>query len=877
MEQIKSKKFFKNNWQYPLVAFLLPIIIMIGVYLSIGIYWGSERTVLASDAFSQFTNFHASFKNVLSGKQSIFYSWNSALGFNYLSFVSYYLGGLFTPLVLFFDKSQMPDVLYLLTLLKIGFAGLAFWYYSKNTFKISNWAHVMLSIPYALSSFALAHSEIIMWLDTFVFLPLIILGINRIIERKQPTCLFLSYFILFVSNFYMAFMVGVFSFLYYLARLLSAPKKNRQTILPYLITSLSAGIASMIIILPTILDLRSNGEELTKITTLKTEATGFWDLIMKNMVGVFDTTKYGSIPFIYIGLLPLCLCLFYFITKKIALINKLTYAGLFAILIASFYFQPLNLFWHGLHAPNMFLFRYSFVFSFLVIMLAGYGWEKFTKDDLGLLTGTMIVTIAIFTLAKVMTSKNGYTYVTDQSFYLTILFLALYLISIIFYQLKHIGKSKLVILLLLLVSIEATINTSGMLNGVLEDWNYPSRSLYTLPYSSIKKLVDQTKTENKNEFYRLENLDPVSSNDSLNYGYNGVSFFSSIRNRNSSSLLDQLGFRSRGTNLNIRYDNNTLLMDSLIGIKYNISKTVPMKSGYDFVSSANNYSLYKNENALPLGILTDSGVYDLKLLENDNLGSQTVLYNYLSKSTNSYYSLTTPTIVSQANVNIIRSTDNTVTYKEVSENVAKDITWQVHVPAGKQAYLSLFPTNFSQLESSTATITVNGQSKKSQISITGQYYNLGYYDQDTTVTFTASFYGTTEVSFVDPPVVLLDLDAFQTDTNSIKENGVDLKVGKRTASATINTEKSSVLFTTIPYDKGWKAYIDGKQVKVSSFQDAFLTVNIPKGKHVLKLVFLPQGFKIGVICFFAGIITFMLYRFYKPLKIYVRKKFKFKQ
>ena len=128
----------------------------------------------------------------------------------------------------------------------------------------------------------------------------------------------------------------------------------------------------MIMVLPAVLDLRTNGETLSEITTFKTEATAFLDIIMKNMIGVYDTTKYGSIPFIYIGLLPLIFCLFYFVTKEVPLKNKLLFGSLFVLLIASFYITPLNLFWHGMHAPNMFLFRYSFLFSFLVILLAGY-------------------------------------------------------------------------------------------------------------------------------------------------------------------------------------------------------------------------------------------------------------------------------------------------------------------------------------------------------------------------------------------------------------------------------------------------------------------------------------------------------------------------
>ena len=121
-----------------LASFFIPFLIMAIIYLSIGIYPGSSRSVLASDAFSQFSNFHASFNNVLHGKQSLFYTWNASLGLNYLSLISYYLGGLFTPLVFSFNNQNMPDALYFLTLLKIGSAGLSFGSWQNKPLRFLN-------------------------------------------------------------------------------------------------------------------------------------------------------------------------------------------------------------------------------------------------------------------------------------------------------------------------------------------------------------------------------------------------------------------------------------------------------------------------------------------------------------------------------------------------------------------------------------------------------------------------------------------------------------------------------------------------------------------------------------------------------------------
>lgn len=854
------KDFLQKNKRYVLASFFIPVIVMAIIYLTIGIYPGSDRTLLASDAFSQFSNFHASFRNALLGKQSFLYTWNASLGLNYLSLVSYYLGGFFTPLVLLFPNQLMPDALYFLTLIKIGSAGLSFWFYAKHTFKIPQGSHVTLAICYALMSFVTAQSELIMWLDAYVYLPLIIWGIDRLMQKGKPKLLFISYFMLFLTSFYLGFMIGVFSVLYFIVQLFRNWKENKKRILPYFITSFLAGGASMIIILPALLDLRANGEELTQITNLKTEATSGFDFFIKNMIGVYDTTKYGSIPFIYIGLLPLVFCIFYFVVKEISWKDKILYASLIALLLASFYFIPLNLFWHGMHAPNMFLFRYAFLLSFTVIMLAGFGWEKLNSANEKRLLFSFVFLIIAFALTYLLVYQT-HDYLEPISLILTLAFLVVYFI--IFYT-KQFTLKQLVMFLLLFATVEMAINTNSMLRGILDEWNYPSRDLYTEPYPAIDELVEQTKEEN-DTFYRLENLDPVSANDSFNYGYSGISMFSSIRNRNTSGYMDMLGFRSRGTSLNIRYPNNTLLMDSLAAVKYNLSEQPVNKYGFSQKATSGGYQLYENQNALPLGFLTDPAIQQVNQYENDNLANQTNLMNQLAGTEETFFQFRPITVTDLNNVTIENQGSHTK-FSEEKGNQAKEVTWTVTVPAHSQAYLSLYPTNFAELENSTATITVNDQQRESQISTNGQYYDLGFYDQAETVEFTASFYGTEDISFQNPQVVTLDTDALQTSINKIQGNGVEMQTGKRNAQAEVTTNSNQTLVTTIPYDGGWHAKIDGKKVPVDSFQDAFVSLEIPEGKHTVELNYLPQGFLPGMGLFIGCTILFVGFDWYYEKK-----------
>ncbi len=143
------------------------------------------------------------------------------------------------------------------------------------------------------------------------------------------------------------------------------------------------------------------------------------------MIGVYDTTKYGAIPFIYIGLLPLAFLFFILSLRKFLGKKKILYGLLVALLIGSFYFVPLNLFWHGMHAPNMFLFRYAFLLSFTVIMLAGFAWEKLNETNERRLFYSFIFLAIAFVFTYLLVCKTR-EYLEPISLILTLSFLTVY-------------------------------------------------------------------------------------------------------------------------------------------------------------------------------------------------------------------------------------------------------------------------------------------------------------------------------------------------------------------------------------------------------------------------------------------------------------------
>ena len=127
-----------------------------------------------------------------------------------------------------------------------------------------------------------------------------------------------------------------------------------------------------------------------------------------------------------------------------------------------------------------------------------------------------------------------------------------------------------------------------------------------------------------------------TGNDSMKFNYNGISQFSSIRNTASSSTLDRLGFKSEGTNLNLRYQNNTLIADSLFGIKYNLSNFDLNKYGFNYIASEKTVRLYQNDYASQLAILTN-GIYTNVDFTVNTLDNQTSLINALAGLNLTYF------------------------------------------------------------------------------------------------------------------------------------------------------------------------------------------------------------------------------------------------
>lgn len=644
-------------------------------------------------------------------------------------------------------------------------------------------------------------------------------------------------------------MTALFLIFWYLCQISWDFKTRKSSVLDFIITSFLAGMASLIMTLPTLFDLQTHGEKLTEVTKFQTESSWYLDLFAKQFIGSFDTTKYGAIPMIFVGLLPFILTILFFTLKSIKFHVKLIYAIFFAFLIVSFYIEALDLFWQGMHTPNMFLHRYAWIFSTLLIYTAAEVLKRLKELKVWNFLVSLFLLVTGF-LATIYL-KSHYSFLTDLNILLTLEFLVVYSLLLLAVIKKFISVNLFAILISLFIIVEISLNALSQIDGIAKEWGFASRSAYSRDIPAMESFS----TYIGSSFTRNERLETQTGNDSMKFNYNGISQFSSVRNRSASSTLDKLGFKSSGTNLNLRYANNSILADSLFGIQYNISDSPIDKYGFKDIYQKDNLTLYENQFSLPIAFASQSVYNDVNFNEH-TLDNQTSFLNQLANVKFDYFS---PIPYDKT-----ENTDDLISVTS-SSNEDAAIQYQIEVPENSQVYLSFTNLHFANDKQKKVNILVNEEKKTFTTDNVFSFFNLGYTKEKKTFNIHVSFPGNSQVSFESPTFYRLDTQTLTEAIQKIKEQPVTVSTSKNKVFATYDVQQDTSIFFTIPYDKGWSAYQDGKKIEMKQTQTGFMKVDVPKGKGTITLSFIPNGFITGAICSFTSLLLFGIYNHRRKL------------
>ena len=81
---------------------------------------------------------------------------------------------------------------------------------------------------------------------------------------------------------------------------------------------------------------------------------------------------------------------------------------------------------------------------------------------------------------------------------------------------------------------------------------------------------------------------------------------------------------------------------------------------------------------------------------------------------------------------------------------------------------------------------------------------------------------------------------------------------KDSLKATINVKEDNLLYTSIPYDKGMKVLVDGKEVEQIKIFDTLIGIELESGEHTIEFKYVPRGLKEGAVMSLIGIGLFII-------------------
>ena len=916
-----------------LVAFLLPFAIMFGVYACLGKHPFGNQSILTLDLQAQYIYYYEAIRRLLTEGGSWLYSWQRTLGGEFMGIVAYYMGSPFNLILLLFPKANVPDAVMFIQLAKVGAMGLNFAIYLRRTRRTGDITTVTFATMYALCAYSVVNLMNPMWLDAMVFLPLLILGVESMIREKKFILYTASLIVIYCSNYYMGYMCSIFTlcyFIYYyflvcdelpqnpgaeegnsLHRLLHS--RGMETLCRFALFTFTAVLASAFMLWCAWYSLNFGKTGFATTDFGFRLRFDFLDLFVKMLPGSYDTIRPNGLPMIYSGLLTLIAMPLYYMSPAISRKKKFLTTGLLAVLLVSFVVNTIDLVWHGFSTPQWLDYRYSYLFSFVAVVMACDAIRTLKAIKLS----GIVMTGAFIGLATLVVQKLNYTFeqgtkskVLDdaQCIALTLILLAAYMIALYFLKKEKCSETSAFVLAVV-VCVEmfagALINIADVEKdvGTVKYGNYVSDSGKTEYYDgyvgSVKRLesIVHAVKDADPSFYRMETtvyrrLGGV--NEQMAVGFNGISHSTSTLNKPLITLFDRFGYAS--TAHWTKYIGGTPISDALLGIKYLITKNQMLDKNiftvvssepeyYEYVVSRNTIYALQNTKALSVAY----GVSPALEAETEGI-LYPPYYNPLEWQNRIVNAMVSG--VSENTPNVLKGLKATTeavncgqsflshSHKYTDENGEEQSATNSYFfidggESGESIFrfcltaeadgdiFAHFPGVLFQGMSTTCGLYVNNYKVSDYFTNeTWVIQNLGNFSKGDEVVVELRFTGgdmyISRASkyyfyYIDYEAMNEAFDLLDTASMFVEDYGNDYLKG------TIDLpEGQELIFTSIPYDEGWRVKIDGEKAEPIKIMGALLAVPSTAGFHEIEFVYRPNCAVYGGILSLIGLALFAL-------------------
>ncbi len=882
-----------------LFSFFIPFFVILIALNGLHIVPFGDNTLIISDANGLYVNYLGYVGRLIKGMEGFTYSFEKGLGGNMMPHMSGTMSNPLFALIALFLIHDYPLAFTLISVLSFCICGFTMYLLLADIYGHRR-SNLIFSTSYALSGFLVANVFQIIFFPACQILPLMVLGLRKIVQGKNPLLYIFSLVYIMFNSFYSGFMICVASVLFFFTALwlMEEDLKGRKlsVFCNYTISSLCGGLIPILVWLPAFMGLMGGRLDQTKISDFSfREKMPFLEIFSKLFTGANTTSQLvNGLPNIFVGLLPVALVILFFMNKKITRRGKAAAGFLLGFYLLGFYIIAFDMLLHGGTRTNWFNFRYSYIFSFLLLLIAAYEWQYVDELSFRELKNCFVGMI----VAALIVFSKCYEYVMGSEVVLDFALLLLIFLAYRMYRLKpesnpkHTFETVTILIVCFSLFLNYTISTKNILL-----WEHKA-SEYQEVVNAVDPLVSAI-TQNDLDFYRMEiNKQRTGNvgNDPMLYGYNGVGHGGSNERDFVRQELSKLGVQ--WYDMRAYYAQGIpAATDALLGLRYLIAnEDVTEEKAYIRLTDMAKMGLggegdvfdaYKSPYALPIAFVAEAGVNALELDHEDIFENLNQVWLAVSGEQSPVFIEESEIFFRSVNLadteemdaaearEIVRS------YQEKSEQSGDDLSVSgstegstseedariVHpIMEKRPEFASSVEFSFTVAQDGPVYVYHRTALSNTRGSAEPVMKYMGYYHKGETVTGYLYAQGdyVNRIAFEEYAgkfrAAYADLDTLQRLSEIVRERPSTLeKIKDSHLRGTVTLEEGQELLFTIPWDEGWTCTVDGQPVALTKVLGVFMAAELSPGEHSYEMKYVPEGLNIGMKISAAAFVLMLVY------------------
>lgn len=808
-----------------------------------GIYPFGNNSLIWGDMHDQITAFYYHFYDSIFNEKSLLIDFSESGGVNFIGILAYYILSPFSILTLLVKRENIYLMVSVIIGLKILLSSLTCLYVIRKYYKkIPMLLSVLLAIIYAFSGYSLVMYQITPWIDAMYMLPLIFVGLKKVLDLEKPTMYIVTLSLSLIFSFYVSMMVIIFIFLGSFIYLLVYKEKEerKKAILLLGISTILSLLISSFIVVPSYMQISVSSRMGFSIKTL----------LNSKMGPITDKTSmflFGGI--MYVGL--------FLLIKNFKKYKKFLsfYIPVILTLLIPVIIEPINKIWHfGSYA--FFPYRFGFITIFLLIFGAAYAFDNYEGIKQVNLKNSKIIsavlTILICTAMFIVIYVNYnnfqsaiYKLTISTNHQLLLFLIILTVISIVgcfIILLLNKGLNKFALSLIFFITITHIIVNSTLYLGIDS-----KQDILTKQYKELN-LIEKTYQEDN--YYRVKNqAENMIMNSGMVMRYHTLDHFTSLTDRNTLESLKKLGYSSMWVKTFSRGGN--LFLDSILANKYIMTRSNIDNKYYQVEYDFDDIKLYSLKQTPSYGYLINNNdtIFDK---ENSFIISNSIYQNITGKND---YIFDIIDNFKLTNIELSLSNGNTY-YEIIDKEDYAYIEADIEVTKEKTIYLEILRSlvnndNYQMYEKFNIYINDNLFKQKAFTENDNGVLNLGTYNNEK-VNIKIELLKSIDLDNIT--IGIMDNEKYEDFIkNNYIDTNIEYKRNKINSTVTTNTEK--ILMLPISYNEGYQATNNGKKTELLKVYDNFIGIKLNNGENNIEISYTPKGF---TPCLIISIVSLLI-------------------